>query len=112
MPVSPIIITGMHRSGTSLVTRMLEKFGLFVGDLKEGNHEAVFFLSINNWLLGQANATWDNVDNLDYIDASLESDMVSAVRHILHGPEQKQFLGADKLSRYAGLDGLDLPLKM
>ncbi len=56
----PIIIMGMHRSGTALLTRMLESLGLFVGWKKEGNHEAVLFFNLNNWLLSQASASWDN----------------------------------------------------
>ena len=39
----PIVIIGMHRSGTSIVTRMLEQLGLFVGKKKDMNHEALFF---------------------------------------------------------------------
>lgn len=43
MPVPPIIIVGMHRSGTTMITKMLENLGLFVGDQKEINNEALFF---------------------------------------------------------------------
>jgi len=39
----PIVIIGMHRSGTSIVTRMLGQLGLFVGKKKDMNHEALFF---------------------------------------------------------------------
>lgn len=39
----PIIILGMHRSGTTMITQLLENLGLFVGTEKEVNHEALFF---------------------------------------------------------------------
>lgn len=55
----PIIILGMHRSGTSLLTRMLERLGLFVGARTETHREATFFLNLNRWLLRQAGAQWD-----------------------------------------------------
>lgn len=34
-PNSPVIIAGMHRSGTTMITRMLEEAGLFVGKRKD-----------------------------------------------------------------------------
>ena len=56
-PQDPVIIIGMHRSGTSMLTRLLEKAGLFVGHEKENNWEAWFFPKINQWLFstGQCN---------------------------------------------------------
>lgn len=64
---NPIIIIGMHRSGTSMIARMLEKLGLFVGHRKDQNHEARFFLDINNWLLNQSGGSWDNPSSVDYL---------------------------------------------
>ncbi|MBK8351014.1 MAG: hypothetical protein IPL21_04765 [Saprospirales bacterium] len=42
MNQQPIIILGMHRSGTTMITKMLENLGLFVGAEKEINHESLF----------------------------------------------------------------------
>lgn len=47
----PVIIIGMHRSGTSLVARLLDVLGLFLGKYKDENHEARLFISINDWFL-------------------------------------------------------------
>lgn len=55
----PVIIIGMHRSGTTLVAKTLEKLGLFVGWRKDVNNEALFFLHLNEWLLAQAGSRWD-----------------------------------------------------
>jgi len=55
----PILIIGMHRSGTSLLSRMLSELGLFVGMDLQADHESVYFIRLNNWLLRQAQATWD-----------------------------------------------------
>ncbi|MFB6352396.1 MAG: sulfotransferase [Bradymonadaceae bacterium] len=65
MHETPIIITGMHRSGTSLLTRMLEHLGLFVGARTETHREATFFLDLNRWLLQQAGGRWDYPDPID-----------------------------------------------
>ena len=46
---SPIIIAGMHRSGTSMVTNILKKLGLTIGSKLDSNHESIFFQRINIW---------------------------------------------------------------
>ncbi len=48
----------MHRSGTSLVAKVLEKAGIFMGVLKDHNYEAMHFLSLNQQTLWAANASW------------------------------------------------------
>lgn len=59
MPTPPIIIIGMHRSGTSLVSRILEKNGLFLGANKDPNNESYFYMELNKWLLQQCGGRWD-----------------------------------------------------
>ena len=49
MNQQPIIILGMHRSGTTMITKMLENLGLFVGAEKENRdcsfvHETTLLL--------------------------------------------------------------------
>lgn len=56
----PIILIGMHRSGTSMVSRLLESAGLFMGINKDKNNEAQYFVRLNEWILFQAGASWDN----------------------------------------------------
>ncbi len=55
---SPYIIIGMHRSGTSLVAKVLEKSGIFMGVIKDHNYEAMHFLSLNQQTLWAAGADW------------------------------------------------------
>lgn len=57
--IQPVIILGMHRSGTSLVTNLLEQLGLFVGWRKDPNNEAMLFLRLNEWMLRQCGGAWD-----------------------------------------------------
>lgn len=56
----PLIVLGMHRSGTSMLTRMLEQLGLFMGAGKESNDEARFFLDLNRWIMREAGGDWDH----------------------------------------------------
>jgi len=55
---APVIIIGMHRSGTSLVAKLLEKAGIFMGVIKDHNYEAMHFLSLNQQTLFKAGGDW------------------------------------------------------
>lgn len=60
----PLIVLGMHRSGTSLVSRIVSDLGVFMGRRQEVNAESRAFLALNKWLLVQAGASWDYPDPL------------------------------------------------
>ena len=55
----PVLLVGMHRSGTTMLARMLADLGVFLGHHLEQNHEAVAFLDRNDDVLARAHATWD-----------------------------------------------------
>ena len=40
---SPVIVTGMHCSGTTILSRILQGCGLFMGAERNQQEEAVFF---------------------------------------------------------------------
>lgn len=102
MKNSPIIIIGMHRSGTTMLVRQLEALGLFMGWKKEDNSESTFFLNINRWLMGQTGGSWDNPQSIHYL---LENETarrkVAAYidRYLLRTPRTISYLG---LRRYLG----------
>ncbi len=55
---SPIIIVGMHRSGTSLLAHILTEMGLHIGNQLDMHNESVLFKYINNRLLVDVGASW------------------------------------------------------
>ena len=57
---SPIIITGMHRSGTSLVAELLNKAGLYMGEVLDINYESPPVTFCNERLMMDYAACWDN----------------------------------------------------
>lgn len=59
-PGSPIIVVGMHRSGTTLVTQMLSEFGVQMGEQQDRHREAVAFLKTNDYMLRKTGASWLN----------------------------------------------------
>ena len=60
----PIIVVGMHRSGTSLVARLLERAGVFMGRPQSYNAEAVLFQRLNRRILESFGASWRTIDVL------------------------------------------------
>lgn len=63
----PVIVIGMHRSGTTMIMRMLEELGLFVGKRLEDNHEAIFFLELNDWMLHQCGGNWFHPGHISHL---------------------------------------------
>jgi len=108
---SPIIIIGMHRSGTSMVTRMLESLGLFVGARKDDNHEALFFRRINEWLMSLSGATWDYpAASLDLLnDSQLCKVIGDYLKRFIKFPYTFDYLGFPELFRRRTLESLEGP---
>jgi len=50
-----------------MLTRLLEKAGLFVGNDLSQYHESYFFYQLNNLLLNQLGGRWDNPPDFDYL---------------------------------------------
>jgi len=44
---SPIVVIGMHRSGTRVIVDVLDKLGVFMGADRQGDGESVTFMQIN-----------------------------------------------------------------
>jgi LPS sulfotransferase NodH len=57
----PVIILGMHRSGTSLLVRLLKSLGVYLGRDLSANAESLFFQSYNRSLLIRHRGRWDEV---------------------------------------------------
>lgn len=55
---APIIVVGMHRSGTSLMSRILTQLNVYMGEVLDPNHESAAFKEINKALLGTVGGNW------------------------------------------------------
>jgi hypothetical protein len=107
----PVLIIGMHRSGTSMLTSLLEGLGLFFGWRKEGNHEAIFFQGLNDWLLSQAGGAWDHPEPIRHL---LAHDDARALVHdylefSVRAPRAASFLGPVRYLRHRTPAALPFP---
>lgn len=66
----PIIVVGMHRSGTTMLVNVLESLGVFMGQKYGVNKEAFCYMRRNEWILQRIGGAWDNIKNLDYLYGS------------------------------------------
>ena len=106
----PVIIIGMHRSGTSLLTRVLQQNGFFMGRGASRNEEAAFTNAVNAWIFDQASATWDRPEAMDDLlaDTELRPWLLDYMDGIIRGPASLRFLGPRRVLR-GGLPGQNGP---
>jgi len=105
----PVIILGMHRSGTSVVARLLEFLGLFTGYSRESNSESTFFLRLNEWIMSESNASWDNPYCFRFINSHFITHIVPLLHNMLCGTGRSEFLGPGREDEYADIRDLDIP---
>src|SRR5215218_8748145 len=91
-PPHPVAIVGMHRSGTSMVAKLLKRAGVHLGDEAdlmppaeenpEGFYEHLQFVKLNDEVLNVAGAGWDcpPAADFDWEDPALDSFRARARR--------------------------------
>lgn len=94
---SPLVVIGMHRSGTRLVVDVLDKLGVFMGADRQGDAESVTFMLINERVLHQCGAFWSEPMSAHFMLAEPE-----VVRHLAAAAAETL---AAELERYAGPSG-------
>lgn len=109
---SPIIIAGMHRSGTTLTARLLSDLGLFLGKRKfEDTHESKFFVSLNEFILLQAGIYWDNPKGIEYVcsQSLIKSNILEYLRFFLKSPRTISYLGVKNYMKFGGISSFQGP---
>lgn len=99
---APIVVLGAHRSGTSLVTRLLGELGLFVGARVDENEEALAFSRLNTWILSCCGGRWDTPRCIDYLVENEEAMELTAdyLFHRLNMVSGREYLGIGYWLRY------------
>lgn len=101
----PVILLGMHRSGTTMLARMLTELGIFMGHRLEKNHEPVAVLDLNDQILARAHATWDRPGGMtDLVEHEPSiAAVVEFMREELRSLHfRRSYLGATRITRGLG----------
>lgn len=106
----PVIVMGMHRSGTSILTRMLMECGLFVGWELDETYEALFFRRRNEKLINICGGRWDNPLPVDLIlgSPSLKNELLATLKRDMSSFRVFSFLGPKLYWKRRGLLKMDL----
>lgn len=99
----PLVILGMHRSGTSLAVRLLTEIGIHMGDRLSRDAEAIFFQKLNRRIYQQVGTKWGYVEPLiEQMRSSGFVDMqTAAMQRALF--EDKHLFGKEpKISEFFG----------
>ena len=96
----PVIILGMHRSGTSLLARVLHDAGIFMGWRRNVHDESLFFLNQNEKLFRLAHAAWDQPAPALALpqNDSLRPQVVAELRHVVRSWRAWSFTGGRRLT--------------
>jgi LPS sulfotransferase NodH len=107
----PIVVVGMHRSGTTLVVRLLDELGLFVGARTQVNHESVFFRRLNDWLFHQAGASWDHPAPMEALvqDDRVRGLAIEYLQNVVGTVRRASFLGLGRAVRTRSIADLSVP---
>lgn len=102
--MQPLIVYGMHRSGTSLMVRLLADLGLHMGSWLSRDAEAVHFQRLNRRIFQAGGSTWADVGNLveRMRSEAFVTQQVEATRRQLFGSPLPGM--ASPLARFFGHD--------
>jgi len=109
--IQPIIIIGMHRSGTTMLTKMLRKMGLFTGWDQNDEYEAKFFFHRNEKILNSCGGSWDNPLFIDEMlsRTRLQKKIAQTLDDDLQSMKAINFLGLKLYLKYRSIKNLDIP---
>ena len=94
----PLIIVGMHRSGTSILARLLSQLGVWLGaDCHPRRMESLFFRHTNDALLSLAQSSW-------YRPQGFLKSLVDPGKRVLYRKEALEAWESRRTVRYFGLD--------
>lgn len=99
---SPLVVIGMHRSGTRLLVDVLERLGVFMGADRQGDAESVAFMLINEGILQQCGAFWSEPMSAHFLlSQPAAADQLSAVARQALEAQLEQYVGPSGWHRRA-----------
>jgi glycosyltransferase involved in cell wall biosynthesis len=107
----PVLILGMHRSGTSMVARALNEAGVYMGAIRDHNAEALYAVDLNERLFSASDASWWQPPTQDDLKDNMPLFEQDLSREDLFGAHLKHYSGrlATLKASYSGKWGLKDP---
>ncbi len=107
----PLIVVGMHRSGTTFITRILHDIGVYMGYERTYNEESCFFQTRNRLILRSLCANWCFPDPVTRLS---EPELLNRYRVLLERDCSSclhtfSYLGPKLLLKYFRLTDMDVP---
>ena len=107
--IAPILLSGMHRSGTSMVTDILNKCGLIIGNKLDSNNESLFFQRINIWMMSLLGSSWDNPKIFDEINEDIKQDIVSQLEKLVRSRANTLYFGWSNIIKKGSFNDISQP---
>jgi hypothetical protein len=107
----PVIIVGVPRSGTTLISELLQRLGLFIGHSILADKEAKYFYSVNSQILRSIHAYWDNPSPVRFLvrDSDRVERIVEDLEADLRSFRIANYLGWKNYVKFRSLAQFDMP---
>lgn len=99
----PLILIGMHRSGTTLVSRLLHDLGVYMGaDQTTGTSESVRFRTLNTKILLRRESTWFRPEPMQAVlaDAAVVAEESAWLVRQLASRKMRSYWGSAALAKH------------
>src|SRR5690606_5568565 len=106
---SPVILIGMHRSGTTLLAEALSRLGVFMGPESSSHSEALFFHELNVRMMHTSGGSWEYPEPIDRflgVD-TLRRLQAEYLEGLFSSPQSVFYLGVKRYFQYRSLYKLD-----
>lgn len=107
----PIIILGMHRSGTTMIADLLQKLGLYLGWVLQENSEALFFVERNERIMNACGGSWEQPTVVEPLlnDPAMRKQATRVLLEDLSSFRFISYLGPEKMKYLGGPRKFDFP---
>lgn len=96
-PPPPVLVVGMHNSGTSIISRLLHEHGLFIKAGMESHYESLFFCHVNDRLIMGGGPNWTKLPIMPVKEVLSFERSVSPMLREMWLPEYQRY-GYDGVS--------------
>ena len=96
---SPILLAGMHRSGTSMVAKILKKRDVELGRMIDSNNESLFFQRINIWMMSLISSSWDAPKSFSSIEPHILDNIQLQLHQLLRSRSNSLYFGWKSIIR-------------